>query len=336
MSVVFHSEISSGAAALIAAWVGLTALYDLFSDVFRGFHDYRLATLLEGLGFSALLALFLGALWMVRGSADLSGILLLAALAALGNTLVAIVLLRPRLARLTNGVAVASREILAIAWPILVTDLVLRAVSSASDIYVVGAFRTPQDAAVYGAAVRFMTLLEWPGFILAALVPPVIASMYARGQRKELEATIRATTTLASVPSILVFGGFLLLGRTVLGGLYGQFYAAGAPVLIILSVGQVFNIMAGPNAIALQMTGNHRVMMNITIVSGVLSVGGGILLVHPFGSIGVAVATCAGLIFQNVLMVIYMKRRTGIWSCATLSPVVIRSGLSWRASASST
>ena len=113
-------------------------------------------------------------------------------------------------------------------------------------------------------------------------------------------------------------------GQQFLGLVYGKFYRQGWDALLLLSAGNFFNVFAGPCGVALQMTGNQRIMMVITVFSGILSVAGGIFLVRTHGINGVAAATAGALIVQNALMLFYTKRRVGIWTMAALTPTGIR------------
>jgi O-antigen/teichoic acid export membrane protein len=321
---VFHSRLSLAATVLVAGWIVASALYDLLADVFRGFHQFRLATLFEGLGFTILSVLFLAPLWVLWRHASLTDALIASTAAAVLNMAVAALVLRPRIRSLPDGEGVGARLVLSIAWPLLITNVVLYALASASDIWVVGAFRSHQAAASYGAAVRLMTLVQAPGFILQAILPPMIAAMYARGERKELEGLLRAAAGLATIPSALALIAFIGFGGPVMGVLFGPFYRQGATILILLSLGQAINVYAGPCGLALQMTGHQKVMMAITALCGVMSVVGGIWLVQRYGGVGVAAATTAALTLQNALMVIFSKRRLGIWTHASFSPSAIR------------
>jgi hypothetical protein len=53
-------------------------------------------------------------------------------------------------------------------------------------------------------------------------------------------------------------------------------------------------------------------------------------VVRKYGPIGVASMSAAGLLMQNVVMVLVAKRRTGIWTHVSLSLAPLRKGLSNR------
>jgi O-antigen/teichoic acid export membrane protein len=66
------------------------------------------------------------------------------------------------------------------------------------------------------------------------------------------------------------------------------------------------------------MTGHQTVLMRITVVSGIISVGGSLLVVHRFGTLGVAAVVGATAVLQNLWMWLAARYYTGIWTHATI------------------
>jgi O-antigen/teichoic acid export membrane protein len=204
------------------------------------------------------------------------------------------------------------------AWPFLVTSLSVLALTQA-DIWILGAFRPQEDVAIYGAAARMVILLPMPLMIVHLVVMPLVAEMYAQGRRTELERTLRSMATLGSIPASLVLATFVLLGGPILGLVYGDYYRTGATVLALLSLGQLVNVWTGCCTTTLMMTGHQLAMMTITMVCGSLTIVAILLVVGPYGSTGVAVATAAGLGLQNILMWLGARAATGMWTHAGLA-----------------
>ncbi|NIR58784.1 MAG: flippase, partial [Gammaproteobacteria bacterium] len=59
-------------------------------------------------------------------------------------------------------------------------------------------------------------------------VPPYIAELYARGEKRRLERILRQTAALAGIPAIVVLVAFIFFGGPILGTFYPDSYAAGA------------------------------------------------------------------------------------------------------------
>jgi O-antigen/teichoic acid export membrane protein len=72
------------------------------------------------------------------------------------------------------------------------------------------------------------------------------------------------------------------------------------------------------------MTGHQRTMMTITLITGACSLTAEVLLAPRYGITGVACATCAAQIAQNLLQLVYARARVGIWTHARVSLEPIR------------
>jgi O-antigen/teichoic acid export membrane protein len=85
--------------------------------------------------------------------------------------------------------------------------------------------------------------------------------MHAQGRIARLERTLRAFSTLAGVPSLLVLVGFMLLGKPILGLVYNQdIYHSNTAwlVLLILSAAKLVAVWSGSCGLVLQFTATRR------------------------------------------------------------------------------
>lgn len=327
---LFNSPAFAGVTGLVTGWVVVSILQGLLGETFRGLHDIRLATILGGqvtgtVTGVATVGLFVAALfslWMLQGQASLATIMLLAVCSGGVITLVAGLLLVRRVAALPRQDERESpktnrRELLAgvfaTAWPILITSVVMFALRN-GDLWLVGAYLPQEDVAVYGAAIRLVAMVTMPLIMVNAILPPMIAEMYAQNRREELEGTIRAMTTLTGVPALLAATVCILFAGPILSLVYGSYYREGAVVLALLSVGLLVSVWTGSCGITLQMTGYQKTMMTITIATSILTFAMMLAVVRPYGITGVAVARFIGLAAQNILMWLMVKYRTGMWT----------------------
>jgi O-antigen/teichoic acid export membrane protein len=152
------------------------------------------------------------------------------------------------------------------------------------------------------------------------VIPPIVAELHAQGRTTQLERALRAGATLAGLPALGILAVFLLFGPFVLGTVYGPEYRDAATILAILSSGRLLAVWAGSCGVVLMMTGHQRAMMAITLVSGSISIAGGLLAAPRFGAIGVAVTTSTAQVLQNLLQLILVRRRLGIWTMIQFSP----------------
>ena len=332
---VFGTPLLATVVGLTAGWIVVSTLQDLFAEAFRGFHDVRLATLFGGIAIGnssglvmrVLLLSCLVGLWFTAGESDLATIVLIVVGSGSVAALISGAALYARTATLRDsgaeGEEIRPREALGVSLPLLVNNLTVFVLMQ-SDIWILAAFRPPEEVAIYGAASRFMALVTMPLVIVNGVLPPVIAGLYARGERGRLEDTMRPIATLAGIPALLALVVFALAGGPILGLVYGDFYREGAAVLALLTLGKLAAVWAGSCGLTLQMTGNQTLLMWISVVSGLVFVAGALWAVQGYGAVGVAGVAALSLAFQNLLTVLAARWRTGIWTQGTFSAAAVK------------
>ncbi len=311
---VFHSELIIQVMGLAALWAMLLTIQNFLAEVFRGFHDIRLATLFGNLSTSSLSMFMLIGLWFVQRHGELKQVITLIIIAGMGSVVISAIFLVKRLSILPNSpAAITAKDILTISWPLWITGLTLFILTQA-DLWILGIFRSQDEVAVYGAAARLVALVTMPLFIMNAVVPPFISEMYFQGKKKELEKILRSTATIAGLPALMALGLFIFWGTDILKLVFGDYYRNGGTMLAILSIGQLANVWAGSCGLTLMLTGYQATMMIITVISGIITVTGALLLVHQFGGVGVASAATIGMSLQNLMMLRSARKKTGIWT----------------------
>lgn len=316
---VFHSASLASVVMLVALWMAIITLRNLQAETFRGFHDIRLATVFgDGLT-RILLSLLLLGLWVTKSNAELEEILWLSIFAASVSVLYAAVILKKKLDSYktitmnADDDFVSYRQILTISGPLLITSLTIFLLTQV-DIWIISAYRPQEEIAIYGVATRLVLLVATPLLILNAVLPPIIAELHSQEKKTELETVLRATATLAATPAILVLFIFIFWGDSVLELVYGSYYKQAGHILALLSCGQLINVWAGSCGFVLMMTGHQNTMMHITASSGLFVVVGALAVVEQYGSTGVALITIMGMVLQKLLELIFVKRKTGIWT----------------------
>lgn len=312
---LFHSTLMSRVVGLAAVWMILIAFQQLIAEVYRGFHDIRLATIFGGLATGLLAMIIFFWLWLLQGHSDLSQVILITLVAGFSSVALSSLILWKKLSTfpLPAGDEITTSDIICISWSLWITSLTFLALLQA-DLWIMGLFRSPEEVAVYGAVARIVTLVTIPLLIVNAVAPPLIAEMHSQEKTKEMEKAMRTVVTFAGLPSLIVLGLFIFFGDFILGLCFGEHYQVGGVMLVILSVGQLANVWAGLCGQTLILTGHQMTMMVIAIVSGLFMIIGAWLLVEAYGGIGVASAAATGIIIQNVLMVLFAKSKVGIWT----------------------
>ena len=309
---LFHSHALIGMTGLISIWIFLAVMQIVSAESFRGFHQVGSAALINSSNSLALVGL-IGLCSVLFTRISLQNVFML----TVGVLGVIVALsqgaLWRKVAKLSKEGSLPIGELLRTAAPNGVTNAIYFMLSQ-FDLWIVGAFKSGSDVAVYGAAAKLVKLVGMPLMIVSLVAPPLVARMHASGQLKELEKVLRSFATIAGWPALLALGVFAFFGKHVLGIVYGGYYSQGAVILLILSLGQIVNVCSGSCGILLAMTGNHRILMFITLFCGALVLFGGLMLVKKHGMEAVAAVSATGLVLQNALMLVAAKRATGVWS----------------------
>jgi O-antigen/teichoic acid export membrane protein len=314
---LWDSPMLAAALTAVTAWMAVLSLQVLTSESFRGFQDLRLASIFGGVitGVATLSALAI--LITRRGTASLGEAIWVSAAAGGLSLVIGLTILRRRLATLPANESIRSAEVFSISLPLWVSGVTAFLLSQ-SALWILGAFLSKEDVGLYFAAVRLVTLVSMPLILVNLVVPPFIAELHARQETVRLQRVLRSAATLAGLPAFAVLSAFVLFGAPIMGLVFGETYRAGAPILALLSVGYLVNVWTGSCGVTLSMTGHQTVLMRITLASGVLVVGGALLVVQRFGTIGVATVVCATAILQNLTMWIAARYQTGLWTHATI------------------
>lgn len=187
----------------------------------------------------------------------------------------------------------------------------LVAINSQVDVLVLGAFKDVAAVGVYAAALRGASIIPLLLNIAVIAAAPTLAGLYNEGKRDELKRFFVQISRSAWLGGLPVAMGLLLFGRWFLR-LYGAEFASGQTALVILSLGQLVNIAAGPVATLLVMTGHER----DAIIGMALSTAANFLLsaslIPLWGINGAAVAAASGLSLWNLVLLWYVWKRLAI------------------------
>jgi len=152
------------------------------------------------------------------------------------------------------------------------------------------------------------------GFQTATLiVAPQIAVLYKQNRLKELQLKSSQCAWLGASLSLLALVALTAFGQPILRRLDPAF-AVGYPSLVVLAVGMFLNSAAGPVGYLLTMTGNQWVCLAVLACAAIFNIVASVVMIPWLGIFGAAIANVLALVFWNVLMIVVVRRRLGIWS----------------------
>jgi len=179
------------------------------------------------------------------------------------------------------------------------------------DILMIGAFLGPEPVGFYAAAARYAELMLFALQAVNAFSGPMIAGLFARGQRAEIQRLVGFAALAISALAVPVGIALLVFGRPLLG-LFGREFEVAYDSLVWLTAGQLASALAGSVGLLMTMTGNHRAVARIVGGSAILNVAMNAVLIPRMGIEGAAAATAVTAAASNGAMWLLVWRRLGV------------------------
>jgi len=279
--------------------------------VLQGVRDITPMVVIDALCIPALLA---GGSWLVvrawrtpaAAAAVYSGAMAMLLIAAA----VAVAL---RVLRGTSGGRVRDimRPLLLFALPLMVMELSQFGLSGL-DVVLLGHLLSPAEVGTYAGAMPISNLVPFGLVAVRVVFSPTIAMLHARGRREAMRRIVVLSTAVGTMVGMAIFGLIVCFDEPLMH-LLGRDFAAGAPVLLILSVGWLVNTAAGAVGLLLVMTDRPWIVAIDNVIFAVVMAAGLLVLVPAGGLLAaaaVAAATNAGV---NIVRTGRARRILGFW-----------------------
>ncbi len=202
------------------------------------------------------------------------------------------------------------RPMLRMATPLLLamtTDII----SASSDTIMLGWLSNTFEVGIYSVAHRIATLTSFLLLISNSAIAPKIAALYATGKIKEMELMIKQINKILILVACLVFLFFIFAGSYILPFWGSEFGTAYWP-LVILSIGQFFNISTGCVGLVLVMCGQEKLVGKISLIFLLLNLPLNYILILKYGALGAAIATALTVSISMITRLYFVKVRVGL------------------------
>lgn len=201
---------------------------------------------------------------------------------------------------------------LKISFPILLLEGFYLLLTYA-DILIMNIFMTPRDVAIYFAAVKTTSLIEFVYFSITAATAYKFSEYHAAGRVDDLKHFLAKTISWTFWPSLCVAVGVLALGLPLLW-LFGPEFTVGYPIMFVLVIGLLARAATGPVESLMNMLGQQNVCAVVLFGAVVLNVSLNLVLIPKFGLMGAASATAISLVMVSGVLFVMAKRRLGLHS----------------------
>jgi O-antigen/teichoic acid export membrane protein len=180
-----------------------------------------------------------------------------------------------------------------------------------ADLLMLQQFRSPEDVAVYYAAVKTLALVAFIYFAIAATTAHRVAAFHAAGDRDGLADFMRKAMRLTFWPSLLATIPLLAFGKPILA-LFGAQFTDGYHLMFILAVGLLARSAIGPMERFLNVIGEQRACAMVYGGAFAINIALCLALIPPLGAAGAAVAISTALVVETIALVVLLRRRMGL------------------------
>lgn len=287
---------AAGFIIVLAPAIVLLAQLRTHAALLRSMGKVMLSQTLEGVSYTTIAVLGLGALWLLgAGAAPLAApVLLLAGLilsAAVGWRAVARALATmppggaPARPDMRSGLRVASGPILTQAGNWLALLAIAGLMSAA-------------EGGIFRIAVQVCMLMQLINGSFATMAGPHLARAANAGDTRQLRRTILTAGGIGIALSAPLGLAALLLPAWIMG-LFGPEFTSGATALQWLTIGQLINVAAGPVGVALIMQRREKLVMTVEVCANLTLIGLTVVLLPHWGLAGAGFATFAASLVRN-------------------------------------
>jgi O-antigen/teichoic acid export membrane protein len=179
-----------------------------------------------------------------------------------------------------------------------------------TDAIVIGASLPIRMITPYSLAQRLAEVIMLLTNQFVQVLLPLASELDALSERRQLRAVYLTATRMALALSIALAATMGILGSSILALWVGDTYSGYGYVVSILAAAAAVDTLNWPGASLVTGMALHRPLARIALGNGIVNIGLSVLLVHPYGLTGVAVATLVPSVVTSILFVLPYSLRT--------------------------
>ncbi len=206
-----------------------------------------------------------------------------------------------------------TREWLGIATQMMLAQS-LQYLQGRTGVIITGLLLDAGQAGTYAAMERLADAALLGLNSVNLLFAPKFAGLYAQQRKVELQRTARSAAWGATVFMLITVLPLAIFGKPILR-CFGEEFSAGYPILLVLLAGVAVNASCGSVGCMLHMTGHQRDISIAAIFALCLNLLLNLLFVPRYGILGTAIANAVAIAVCNLLMLLFVRWRLGIWAC---------------------
>ncbi|MGX9901872.1 lipopolysaccharide biosynthesis protein [Arthrobacter sp. SA17] len=207
-----------------------------------------------------------------------------------------------------NDRSMVRREFWSFTWPRGIARL-CQILLQRSDIILIAALLSVQDAALYTAATRFVALGQFATHAIQQVLQPRFSQLLAKGRHADAADVFRISTAWSMA---VAWPLYMVTGAA--GGFYLMIFGAGynvesaGVVVILMSIAMLVSVAAGPLDTLLLMAGGSRTSLWIALATLAADISLCLILIPLWGIVGAAVAWGIAVLLKNLLTLERVKK----------------------------
>jgi O-antigen/teichoic acid export membrane protein len=174
-----------------------------------------------------------------------------------------------------------------------------------------GFWASKPQAALYNVAARGTDVISFILFAFAPSVTRIGLQAYLNHQPDKLQRVVTRSVRIMLFISVPIAVLLIVWGRSFLL-IFGDPYVVAYPAIVILSIGEIVNVLSGNLGQLLSVAGFEGDVSKTMAISLGINIVIGYLLIPRFGLLGAAIGEAVSLSFRNVLWLILARRKMNI------------------------
>ncbi|MBI5207587.1 MAG: flippase [Candidatus Firestonebacteria bacterium] len=195
-----------------------------------------------------------------------------------------------------------NEQLIKYSLPLLFSGLLGQIITWAV-VFLLGRFRSVSEVGIYESGVRVAALIIFPLTAFNNIFSPMISELHSQNAWDRIESLFKVVTKWIFTLSFPIFLLLLIFAKPIMN-IFGKDFVLGAPVLIIIGLGQLINAGTGSVGYVLTMTGHQNIVLLNSIILCIINIILGLFLIPDSGIIGAAISACFSISFVNVLRLI--------------------------------
>ncbi len=168
------------------------------------------------------------------------------------------------------------------------------------------------EVGIYSIASYFAVLILLPGRSVAKISIPFLAESWKKEDLVTIDDMYSRSSINQYALGLLIFIG-LMVNIDNIFRLLPDVYGNSAAVIILIGLGNLISVSAGINGVVLSTSSLYRYQTWLMFILIVLFVATSMILIPLFGITGAALAAMISNIIYNVLGVLVVGKRFGLW-----------------------